>query len=123
VKASLGDAAGKPGPPAANGPSEPSPARPGRRDASPFGRRAAMVGDLAAMNADPGLPRLAAREVEWAMEQLIASGYTDDRLGDPQRIAKRQLQQWVHPEALQWIDSGLGDGKKAFVSNVKVVPG
>jgi len=123
IKASLGDAAGKPGSPAANGPSEPSPARPGRRDASPFGRRAAMVGDLAAMNADPGLPRLAAREVEWAMEQLIASGYTDDRLGDPQRIAKRQLQQWVHPEALQWIDSGLGDGKKAFVSNVKFVPG
>ncbi len=94
-----------------------------RRDASPFGRRAAMAGDLAAMKADPGLPRLAAREVDWAMEQLIALGYTDDRLGDPQRISKRQLQQWVHPEALQWTDSGLGDGKKAFVSNVKFVPG
>src|SRR5215475_7269093 len=123
IKASLGDAAGKPGTPAADSPSEPSPARASRRDASPFGRRAAMAGDLAAMNADPGLPRLAAREVEWAMEQLIASGYTDDRLGDPQRIAKRQLQQWVHPEALQWTDSGLGDGKKAFVSSVKFVPG
>ena len=94
-----------------------------RRDASPFGRRASMAGDLAAMKADPGLPRLAAREVDWAMEQLIALGYTDDRLGDPQRISKRQLQQWVHPEALQWTDSGLGDGKKAFVSNVKFVPG
>jgi hypothetical protein len=94
-----------------------------RRDASPFGRRAAMASDLGAMKADPGLPRLAAREVDWAMEQLIALGYTDDRLGDPQRIAKRQLQQWVHPEALQWTDSGLGDGKKAFVSNVTFVPG
>ena len=40
---------------------------------SPFGRRAVMAGDLAAMQADPGLPRLAAREVEWAMEQLIAT--------------------------------------------------
>jgi hypothetical protein len=82
-----------------------------------------MAGDLAAMKADPGLPRLAAREVDWAMEQLIASGYTDDRLGDPQRIAKRQLPQWVHPDALQWTDSGLDGGRKGFVSNVKFVPG
>jgi hypothetical protein len=124
VKASLGDTAGKPGAPEAKGPGESrAPGGPSRRDASPFGRRASMAGDLAAMKADPGLPRLAAREVDWAMEQLIASGYTDDRLGDPQRISKRQLQQWVHPEALQWTDSGLGDGKKAFVSNVKFVPG
>jgi uncharacterized protein DUF1553/concanavalin A-like lectin/glucanase superfamily protein len=94
-----------------------------RPEASAFGRRAIMAGDLAAMKADPGLPRLAAREVDWAMEQLIASGYTDDRLGDPQRIAKRQLPQWVHPDALQWTDSGLGGGKKGFVSNVRFVPG
>ena len=94
-----------------------------RREASAFGRRATMAGDLAAMKTDPGLPRLAAREVDWAMEQLIAAGYTDDRLGDPQRIAKRQLQQWLYPVALQWTDSGLGDGKKAFLSNVKFVPG
>ena len=91
---------------------------------SPFGRRAVMAGDLAAMEADPGLPRLAAREVEWAMEQLIASGYTDNRLGmGSSRITERRMPQWVHPEALQWTDSGLGDGKNAFVSNVKFVPG
>jgi hypothetical protein len=78
---------------------------------------------MAAMKADPGLPRLASREVDWALEQLIASGYADDRLGDPQRISNRQLPQWVHPEALQWTDSGLGDGKKGFLSNVKFVPG
>jgi cytochrome c553 len=124
VKTSLADAARQPGAPSAKGPSGPSgPVTARRRDASPFGRRASMAGDLAAMKADPGLPRLAAREVDWAMEQLIARGYTDDRLGDPQRISKRQLQQWVHPEALQWTDSGLGDGKKGFVSNVKFVPG
>src|SRR5262249_53244786 len=124
IKASLADAAGKPGSPAANGPSEPSPARPGRRDASPFGRRAAMVGDLAAMNADPGLPRLASREVEWAMEQLIASGYTDNRLGmGSSRITERRLPQWIHAEALQWSESGLGDHKNALLSNVKFVPG
>jgi hypothetical protein len=91
---------------------------------SPFGRRAVMAGDLAAMKADPDLPRLASREVEWAMEQLIASGYTDSRLGQgSSRIRERRRPQWVHPDALQWTDSGLGDGKKAFVSNVKFVPG
>jgi hypothetical protein len=91
---------------------------------SPFGRRAVMAGDLAAMQADPGLPRLASREVEWAMEQLIASGYTDNRLGmGSSRITERRMPQWVHPEALQWTDSGLGDGKNGFVSNVKFVPG
>ena len=64
---------------------------------SPFGRRAVMAGDLAAMQADPGLPRLASREVEWAMEQLIASGYTDNRLGQgSSRITERRLPQWIH---------------------------
>jgi len=91
---------------------------------SPFGRRAVMAGDLAAMQADPGLPRLASREVEWAMEQLIASGYTDNRLGmGSSRITERRLPQWIHAEALQWSGSGLGDGKNALLSNVKFVPG
>lgn len=90
---------------------------------SPFGRRATIAADLAAMKADPGLPRFAAKEVDWALEQIIARGFTDERLGDPQRISKRQLQQWVHGDKLQWTDSGLGDGKRAFVSNVTWVPG
>ena len=93
--------------------------------AAPLLRRrfGGMGADLAAMTADPGLPRLASREVEWAMEQLIASGYTDERLGDPQRIMKRQLPQWVHGEALEWTDSGLPGEKRAWVSNVKWVDG
>src|SRR6185369_8877170 len=39
-------------------------------------RRAGMMADLEAMKTDPGLPRVASHEVEWAMEQLIAAGYT-----------------------------------------------
>ncbi len=119
ARTSLGEGIDKRAAPQTKGAGEPG----ARRQPSAFGRRATMASDLTAMKTDPGLPRLAAREVDWAMEQLIARGYTDDRLGDPQRISKRQLQQWVHPEALQWTDSGLGDGKKAFVSNVKFVPG
>jgi Protein of unknown function (DUF1553)/Protein of unknown function (DUF1549)/Planctomycete cytochrome C/Concanavalin A-like lectin/glucanases superfamily len=123
VKTSLGDVASKAGAPQTKGSAEFGAPGARRRQPSAFGRRATMANDLTAMKTDPDLPNLAAREVDWAMEQLIARGYTDDRLGDPQRISKRQLQQWVHPEALQWTDSGLGDGKKAFVSNVKFVPG
>ncbi len=33
----------------------------------------------------------AANEVDGALKELIAEGYTDDRLGDPQRIKKRML--------------------------------
>jgi hypothetical protein len=83
----------------------------------------AMAGDLAAMKADPGLPRLAAREVDWALEQLVASGYIDDRLGSTGRISERQLKRWLHPDGLQLTDSGLGDGKNGFLSNVTFVPG
>jgi hypothetical protein len=125
MKASLSDAeksdaakAADAGKPVAK---EAAPAK--KPEPSPFGRRATMAADLATRKADPGLPRFAAKEVDWALEQIIAVGFTDDRLGDPQRISKRQLQQWVHPESLQWTDSGLGDGKKAFVSNVTFVPG
>jgi len=86
-------------------------------------RRGGMAADLGAMKADPGLPRVASHEVDAALEQLLAVGYTDDRLGNVVRIAKRQLQQWVHGESLLWTDSGLPGGGKAFLSNVKFVPG
>ncbi|MGZ3279446.1 MAG: DUF1553 domain-containing protein [Caulobacteraceae bacterium] len=93
--------------------------------AAPLLRRrfGGMAADLAAAKTDPGLPRVAAHEVEWAMEQLIASGFTDERLGDPQRIMKRQLPQWVHGESVEWTDAGLPGEKRGFVSNVKWVPG
>ncbi|MDB5458579.1 MAG: hypothetical protein JWO72_320 [Caulobacteraceae bacterium] len=115
MKVGLG---GKPGPDG-----KPGAADGKKKNPSAFGRRAGMAADLAALQADPGLPRIASREVDWALEQLLAAGYTDDRLGDPQRISKRQLQQWVHEETLLWTDSGLPNGGKGFVSNVKFVPG
>ena len=83
----------------------------------------AMAGDLAAMKADPGLPRLASREVDWALEQLVASGYIDDRLGSTARVSERQLKRWLHADGLQLTESGLGDGKNGFLSNVTFVPG
>jgi hypothetical protein len=97
----------------------------GKGKAKPILRRrfGNMASDMAAMKADPGLPRLASQEVDWALEQLVASGYEDPALGDPQRIMKRQLPQWVHGESLEWTDAGLPNQKRAFVSNVKWVPG
>jgi hypothetical protein len=82
-----------------------------------------MDGDIAAMKADPNLPRIASHEIDWAMEQLVASGFTDDRLGDPQRIMKRQLPQWIHEDSLLWTDAGIQGEKRGFVSNVKFVSG
>jgi hypothetical protein len=120
MKVGLGGKPGPDGKPGLGG----KPGPDGKKKApSAFGRRSAMAGDIAAMKADPGLPRIASHEVDAALEQLLASGYTDDRLGDPQRISKRQLPQWVHGDSLQWIDSGLPNGGKGFVSNVKWVPG
>jgi hypothetical protein len=97
----------------------------GGKDKTPLLRRnfGGMNADLNAMKADPGLPRLASHESDWALEQLIASGFTDERLGDPQRIMKRQLPQWVHGESLQWTDAGLAGEKRGWVSNVKWVQG
>ena len=99
--------------------------KPTKGKAAPLLRRrfGGLSADLEAMKADPGLPRLASHEVDGALEQLIVSGYTDERLGDPQRIMKRQLPQWVHEDTLLWTDAGLPGEKRGFVSNVKFVPG
>jgi hypothetical protein len=107
--------AGKPG---AKGPD-------GKGKAAPILRRGFgnMAPDMAAMKNDPGLPRLASSEVDWALEQLIVSGYEDQALGDPQRIMKRQLPQWVHGDSLEWTDAGLPSEKRGYVSNVKWVAG
>ena len=93
--------------------------------AAPLLRRrfGGMAADQAAMAADTGLPRVATHEVDWALEQLIASGYEDEVLGDPQRIMKRQLPQWIHEDSLLWTDAGLPGEQRGFVSNVKFVPG
>jgi len=109
-----------------------SKAGPGRPGSKPEGKKGEpilrrafgnMARDLAAQKADPGLPRLASQEVDWSLEQLIASGYEDPALGDPQRIMKRQLPQWVHGESLEWTDAGLPNESRGFVSNVKWIPG
>jgi hypothetical protein len=86
-------------------------------------RRGGMAGVIAAQKADPGLPRLAYQEVDAALEQLIASGYTDDRLGDPQRISSRQLPQGLKEEQLLWSNSGIPGAAPAVLNNVKFVPG
>ncbi len=86
-------------------------------------RRAGMLADLAAMEADPGLPRLASREVEWALEQLIAAGYTDELLSDGGIIKKRGLRTWLKEGRVLWTRSGLPGGEPGFVSNVTFVPG
>jgi hypothetical protein len=113
------EAAGKPGK------SADGDAKTAKGKAAPLLRRrfGGMAADMAARKADPGLPRVASQEVDWAMEQLIASGYTDEALGDPQRIMKRQLPQWVHGDQLEWTDAGLPGEKRGFVSNVKWVAG
>jgi hypothetical protein len=124
TKASLNAPAGKPDHDAhAKADGKPAGDSPGKKE--PILRRAFgnMAGDEAAMKSDPGLPRIASHEVDWALEQLIASGYQDPALGDPQRIMKRQLPQWVHGESLEWTDAGLPGEQRGYVSNVKWVAG
>jgi hypothetical protein len=82
-----------------------------------------MAADLEAMKADPGLPRLASHEADWALEQLIASGYTDERLGNTVRIPHRQLKPGLEDDKLFWTKSGIEGGAPGFVNNVKFVPG
>jgi hypothetical protein len=113
LKASLPGAPGsKPGVPAAKGA-----AAPGR------GRRAGMTADLEAMKADPELPRLASHEADWALEQLIASGYTDERLGNTVRVPHRQLKPGLKEDELLWTRSGIEGGAPGYLNNVKFVPG
>jgi len=86
-------------------------------------RGPSMAADLARLKADPGLPLLASKEADWALEQLLASGYTDDRLAFVARIPNRRLPQWVHGDSLLWTNSGLPKGAKGYLSHVKFVPG
>ncbi|MGZ3347194.1 MAG: DUF1553 domain-containing protein, partial [Caulobacteraceae bacterium] len=116
-KAALPGAPGKPGAPGAKGPAAAGPGAPAR------GRRAGMMADIEAMKADPGLPRLASREADWALEQLIASGYTDERLGNTVRIPHRQLKPGLKDDQLLWTKSGIDGAAPGFVNNVKFVPG
>jgi hypothetical protein len=107
------------------GPGGPAP-KPGAKAIPPAagrGRRGGMMADLEAMKADPGLPRLASREVDWALEQLIAAGYTDERLSDGGLIRKRSLRPGLKEDQLLWTKSGIPGGEPGFVNNVKFVPG
>jgi hypothetical protein len=86
-------------------------------------KRAVMAGEIAAMKADPGLPRIASYEVDDALEQLVASGYQDDRLSNIIRISKHQLPVGLQEDQLLWSKSGLQGGAPAALNNVKLVPG
>ena len=124
------NAPGKPGPAQSGAPGPGAPgAKPGAKGPAAAGpgvargRRAGMTADLEAMKADPGLPRLASHEVDWALEQLIASGYTDDRLGNTVRINHRQLKPGLKEDELLWTKSGIEGGAPGYLNNVKFVPG
>lgn len=87
------------------------------------GGRGGMLADLAAREADPGLPRIASQEVDWAKEQLVAAGYTDELLSDGGIIKKRGLRTWLKEGRVLWTASGIEGGKPGFVSNVTFIPG
>ena len=84
---------------------------------------AGMASDIAAHKADPGLPWLASHEVDAALEQLVVSGYTDDRLGDPQRVTKRQILPGLKEDQVGFSNAGVPGAEPALVNNVKFVPG
>ncbi|MGZ3280758.1 MAG: DUF1553 domain-containing protein, partial [Caulobacteraceae bacterium] len=111
-KTGLGAKPGAPGAPGAKPPAKPA----GRS-------RGGMMADLAAMKADPGLPRLAFQEVNWALEQLLASGYSDDRLADGGRIRKRSIRPGLKEDQVLWTRSGLPGAEPGLLNNVKFVPG
>ncbi|HEY4029839.1 MAG TPA: DUF1553 domain-containing protein, partial [Caulobacteraceae bacterium] len=84
---------------------------------------AGMAANIAAHKADPDLPYLASYEVDAALEQLVVSGYTDDRLGDPQRITHRQILPGLKDELVEFSPSGMPDAGPALLNNVTWVPG
>jgi hypothetical protein len=84
---------------------------------------AGMAADIAAHKADPDLPYLASHEVDAALEQLVVSGYTDDRLGDPQRVTKRQILPGLKDDQVGFSSAGMPGAEPALVNNVKFVPG
>jgi len=98
-------------------------AKPGAKPSAKGRNRGGMVADLEAMKADSGLPRLASHEVSWALEELIAAGYTDDRLSDGGRLRTRMLRPPLKEPQLLWTRSGLPGAAPGFVNNVRFVPG
>ena len=72
---------------------------------------------------DPQLPRIAAREVDKALDLLVAAGYRDARTGVNSRINKRQLRPGLRGESFLWTPSGIPGKAPGGLSNIKFVPG
>ncbi len=98
----------------------------GKGGEKPGGRvrnRGFILSDAAARVSDPGLPRVASYEIDAALEQLLASGFQDARLGSGSRVQERQLPALVNGKTLLWTKSGLKDGAPGYLSNATFVPG
>jgi hypothetical protein len=102
--------------------------RPGRGR----GRGGASAGDgdddgpppvAAAPVRDPDAPRIAQREVQKALADLIAKGYTNVALNNHSAINRRQLKVGLEADKLQWTAAGNPGGKPAFLNNAQFVPG
>ena len=87
------------------------------------GKGALTPVSVVAPRVDPELPRLASREVDKALDLLVAAGYRDARTGVNSRINKRQLRPGLRGDAFLWSPSGVPGGKPAGLSNIKFIPG
>jgi hypothetical protein len=85
--------------------------------------RGFMRQDAAARAADPDLPRVASYEIDAALEQLLASGFQDARLGSGSRIQERQLPAFLNEKQLLWTKSGLPGGAPGYLNNAHFVKG
>ncbi|HEY4028802.1 MAG TPA: DUF1549 domain-containing protein, partial [Caulobacteraceae bacterium] len=112
--------------PAAGGKAGAKNGKAGGKGAAGLGRvrsRGFMRSDAAARVADPGLPRVASYEVDAALEQLLASGFQDARLGSGSRIQERQLPALLSLPNLLWTKSGIEGAAPGYLENAHFVPG
>ena len=84
---------------------------------------AAMKPAAVAAPRDKDLPRIAAKEIDQALDELIAVGYTDDRLGSGSNVKKRGLIPGLKADLFLWSPSGMPGQKPAGLNNAKFVPG
>src|SRR5690606_31587032 len=98
------------------------PAGPGK-SAAPAANARPAAGPAAAPPRDPDLPRVAAREINSALDALVDKGFIDERISDPQRATVPALPTGLKEEKLYWTPSGLPGAKPGYLHNVKFIPG